>query len=70
MNAPDSMLYVGIALAVLVVLFPHAAWYFNESWKSKEGAKPSAAYIFLTRLSGIVGLIVIIVALRKGHHTP
>ena len=55
----------GVLLVVsglLSVLAPRAMWYLKEGWKFKN-AEPSPAYLALTRLAGLLGLVVGIVIL-------
>ncbi len=47
-------------LAVLQVIFPREAFMFGKRWQFKEGAEPSDVSVFMTRLSGIVIIVVIL----------
>jgi Family of unknown function (DUF6199) len=64
-NSPPLLFYIILVLAATTALFPRAAWFFNEGWKFKN-AEPSDAAIFVTRLGGIIAVVVILYILNGG----
>lgn len=58
---------VGIVLCVfglcLLLISPNKIWAVSEKWKTEGGKRPSKTYVAITRLLGIVFLVVGIILL-------
>lgn len=56
-------LFIILVIAVLQFIFPAEMMMFGKRWQFKEGAEPSDAAIFMTRLSSVIIIIVIFFAM-------
>jgi archaellum biogenesis protein FlaJ (TadC family) len=52
-----------LIFAVLQLIFPAEMLMFGRRWQFKEGVEPSEAAIVMARISAIIGLAVIIIAM-------
>ena len=49
---------MAVCYGLLAIFWPRAAWYLREGWKFK-GAEPSVWSLVMTRIGGLLSLIVI-----------
>ncbi|MEC1525463.1 hypothetical protein P9D43_26035 [Neobacillus niacini] len=47
-----------ILIGLLFIIVPSFIWWISESWKSNDGTEPSGLYLWTTRFSGMIILIV------------
>ncbi|MFC5401574.1 DUF6199 family natural product biosynthesis protein [Cohnella soli] len=47
-----------ILIAVLNIIYPAFGWYLRYGWMVKGDSEPSDAYLLMSRISGIIVLIV------------
>jgi hypothetical protein len=50
--------FIFILFAILNIFFPKFGWYMRYGWMVKGDSEPSDAYIFMSRLSSVIVLIV------------
>lgn len=55
-----------IILAVLNIIFPSFAWYLRYGWMVKGDSEPSEAYLIMSRVGGVVMLILLVFFLISG----
>lgn len=53
-------IFLFILISVLNIIYPQFAWYLRYGWMVKGQSEPSDAYILMSRISGIIALIVIL----------
>lgn len=47
-----------VLIALLNILFPKFGWYMRYGWMVKGRSEPSDAYILMSRISGVIVLVV------------
>lgn len=47
-----------VVIGVVNIIFPSFAWYLKEGWKVDGDSEPSDAYLVLTRISGIIAIVI------------
>ncbi|PZM66852.1 DUF6199 family natural product biosynthesis protein [Paenibacillus dendritiformis] len=57
---------IAIAIGFLNIFKPSFAWYLKEGWKVNGDSEPSDTYLTLTKLGGVVVLIMGVVLVVAG----
>jgi len=52
--------FIFIIFAILNIIFPSIGWYLRYGWMIKGDSEPSDAYLWMSRISSIIVLIVFI----------
>jgi hypothetical protein len=47
-----------MVLAILNIIFPKFGWYLKYGWMVKGDSEPSDAFILMSRISGVIVLVV------------
>ncbi|MNO43050.1 hypothetical protein D3C76_332590 [compost metagenome] len=63
---PAFMGILFIIIGFLNICFPSFAWYLKEGWKVDGDSEPSETYLALTRLGGIVAVVIGIFVFLSG----
>ncbi|OXS62398.1 hypothetical protein B1A99_00575 [Cohnella sp. CIP 111063] len=58
-----------IILAILNIVYPSFGWYLRYGWVVKGESEPSEAYLIMSRVGGIVALVLLIFVLFSGAFT-
>lgn len=58
-----------IILAILNIVYPSFGWYLRYGWMVKGESEPSEAYLIMSRVGGIVALVLLIFVLFSGAFT-
>jgi hypothetical protein len=58
-----------IILAILNIVYPTFGWYLRYGWMVKGESEPSEAYLIMSRVGGIVALVLLIFVLFSGAFT-
>lgn len=50
--------FLFILIAVLNIIYPKFGWYIRYGWMVKGDSEPSEAFLIMSRISGIIVIIV------------
>ncbi|WP_042121676.1 DUF6199 family natural product biosynthesis protein [Paenibacillus senegalensis] len=59
-------LFLIVLVAVINIIYPQLGWYMRYGWAVKGDSEPSEAYLVMSRISSVVVLIVLFMALLSG----
>ncbi|WP_128659386.1 DUF6199 family natural product biosynthesis protein [Paenibacillus sp. 598K] len=59
-------IFLFIALAVLNIIYPAFGWYLRYGWMVKGESEPSEAYLVMSRIGGIIALVMFLLLLLSG----
>jgi hypothetical protein len=65
----EMFLWLFLFLCILQALFPELFWSLSEGWKIRGDSDPSDAWLFLTRVGSVIGIIVSAYMIYSGKHT-
>jgi len=58
-DVPNWVLIVGFISCGVSLLFPRVMWFWQEGWKFRGDVEPSGLWLFVTRLAGLAGIILL-----------
>ena len=64
----ELFLWLVLVVCVLQTLFPDFFWSLSEGWKVRGDSEPSDAWLLMTRVGSILGIIIVCWMLYKVRH--
>jgi len=59
------ILFLFVLLSLLNVFFPRLGWHMRYGWMVKGDVGPSDAYLIMTRVSGVIVIIVALIFMTR-----